>query len=59
MLNFAQFNAVELFTDKLLQQLSSWNEYALFSLAVFNATHQSEQGREVLEMTGVLSFWVL
>lgn len=59
LLNFGKFNAVELFTDKLNQLLGSWNEYALFCLSIFNATHYSEQGREVIEMTGVLSFWVL
>ena len=59
LLNFGKFNAVELFTDKLLQLISPWNEYTNFCQSIFCATHYSDQGREVIEMTGVLSFWVL
>jgi len=59
LLHFGKFNAVELFTEKLLQLLGSWSDYALFCLNIFNATYQSELGVETLEMTGVFSFWVL
>ena len=59
LLNFGKFNAVELFTDKLFQLLHQWSDYALFCQSVFDSTYHSEQGREVIEMTGVLSFWVL
>ena len=59
MLQFGKFNAVELFTDKLISMHSSWSEYAIFCQTIFMATHQSEIGQEVLEMNGVLSFWVL
>ena len=59
LLHFGKFNAVELFTEKLLQLLGNWSDYALFSLTVFNATIHSEIGNDTIEMNGVLSFWIL
>ena len=59
LLHFGKFNAVELFTEKILQLTDCWSDYALLSMAIFNATHESEMAQETLEASGVLSFWVL
>ena len=39
--------------------MMGWCEYATFCQTVFMATYNSELGQEVLDMGGVLSFWVL
>jgi hypothetical protein len=38
MLHFGKFNAVELFTEKLLTLLPQWSEYSLFCQELFLAT---------------------
>ena len=57
-MNFGKFNSVELFTEKLSQLLGPWSDYAVFCMRIFTAVHNTDLGREVLEMNGVLSFWV-
>ena len=39
--------------------MNGWCDYATFCQAVFHVTHNTQVGQDVLEMGGVLSFWVL
>ena len=41
LVHMGRFNAVELFTEKLISQMNGWCDYATFCQAVFHVTHNT------------------
>ena len=39
--------------------MQSWAQYATFSMNLFNITLNTKMGKESIDESGVLSFWVL
>lgn len=59
MLLFGKFNAVELFTQKLQLLLATWSDYGNVCADVFRLTVGSQLATELIEQSGVLSYWIM
>ena len=59
LLLFGKYNAVESFTQRLQVLVPSWTDYAHVCNDLFKMTINSKLGLELLEQSGVLSYWIM
>jgi hypothetical protein len=58
-LNFGYQNSVELFSQRMQQQLPSWASYATLCNDIFVQSLNTDLGKVVVEQSGVLKYWLI